>query len=177
MIYEEICERAATAAKTWLPQIDLDRLRVAVDTEFTPVLRDTSQVFAGTAKGDQLRQDVPLVFVAGFVTAPDKVLLKYLKRARLFTADPNAYFSYEREGTDISVLDKRLGYWKITGVTIEARTPTDGLGLDGSATLDAVCVSDTPTLAGDPFTGPADMIPEFIDALVAKVVGTMRKAA
>lgn len=177
MIYEEIVERAATAAKTRLPQIDLDRLRVAVDVEFPTVLRDVSQIFAGTAKGDQLRQDVPLVFVAGFVTAPDKVLLKYLKHGRLFTSDPNAYFSHEREGTDISVLDKRLGYWKITGTIIEARTPTDGLGLDGAATLDAMCAPDTPALAGDPFTGPADMIPEFLDALVAKVAGTVRKVA
>ena len=129
-------------------------------------------MFAGTSQGDQLRQQQALTFVAGIETIPDNVLLKHLKHARLFTADLNAFYSHEREGTDLANLDKRLGYWKITGTTIETVTPTDGLGLVGAATLDASCVPDVPTVATDPFTGPADMEPQLIDALVAKVKGT-----
>lgn len=150
---------------------------MAVEAEFSPTLRETAEWFAGTSQGDQLRVDVPLTFASGFIAAPDKVLLKHLKHARLFTSDLNAFYSHEREGTDFANLDRRLGYWKITGVTIEAVTPTDGLGLDGSATLDAICVPDVPTLAGDAFTGPADMIPQFIDALAAKLSGKNLAAA
>lgn len=177
MTYAEIIERASLAVKNLFPSEALPRIRVAVEAQFTPTLREVAQAFAGTSKGDQLRQDVPLTFASGFATTPDKVLLKYLKHARLFTSDANAYYSHESEGADLANLDRRLGYWKITGTTIEARMPMDGSFLDGSATLDAVCVPDTPTLAADPFTGPEDIIPEFIDALAAKVAGTMRKAA
>jgi hypothetical protein len=168
---EEIIERSALKAQNLYPTVPLSRLRVSVEAEFSPTLRQVSEMFAGTSQGDQLRQDVPLTFVSGFETVPDKVLLKHLKHARLFTADLNAFFSHEREGTDLANLDKRLGYWKITGTTVEAVTPTDGLGLDGSATLDAICVPDTPAAAGDAFTGPADMEPQLIDALCAKLSG------
>lgn len=177
MTYAELIERAALKAQNLYLSVPLSRLRVAVEAEFSPTLRETAEWFAGTSKGDQLRQDVPLTFASGFVTAPDNVLLKHLKHARLFTSDANAFFSHEREGTDLANLDKRLGYWKITGITIEAVTPTDGLGLDGSATLDAICVPDVPTLSTDPFTGPADMEPQLIDALCAKLQGKNLAAA
>ena len=177
MTYEEIVERAASAAKPVAPQVDIDHLRVVIDIEFSTVLEQVSDTFAGTSQGDMLRQDVPLTFVSGFVTAPDKVLLKHLKRGRLYTSDVNAFYSHEREGTDLANLDRRLGYWKLNGVTIEAVTPTDGIGLDGSATLNTPCVPDTPTLYTDQFTGPADMIPELIDALAAKAVGVVRMKA
>jgi hypothetical protein len=177
MTYEEIIERAALKAQNLYPGVPLSRLRVAIEAEFSPTLRETAEWFAGTAKGDQLRQDVPLTFASGFVIAPDKILLKHLKHARLFTSDANAFYSHEREGSDLSLLDRRMGYWKITGTTIEALTPTDGIGLDGAATLDAICVPDTPTLATDPFTGPADMEPQLIDALCAKMAGKSIAAA
>ena len=177
MTYEELVERAALKAENLYPGVPLSRLRLAVEAEFTPTLRETAEWFAGTGNGDQLRVDVALTFASGFVTIPDKVLLKHLKHARLFTSDSNAYYSHEREGTDFANLDRRLGYWKITGVTIEAVTPSDGLGLDGSATIDAICVPDTPTLAEDAFTGPADMIPQFIDALCSKLSGRSLAAA
>lgn len=177
MTYEEIIERAALKAQNLWPQVPLSRLRVAIEAEFVPTLRETAEWFAGTGNGDQLRVDVPLTFASGFVAIPDKVLLKHLKHARLFTSDANAYYSHEREGTDFANLDLRLGYWKITGTTIEAQTPSVAAGLDGSATLQAICVPDTPTIAGDDFTGPADMIPQFIDALCAKLSGKNLAAA
>lgn len=177
MTYEEIVERAALKAQNLYENVPLSRLRVVIEAEFSPTLRETAEWFAGTAKGDQLRVDVPLTFGSGFVAVPDKVLLKHLKHARLFTSDLNAYYSPEREGADFALLDLRLGYWKITGTTIEAQTPGVATGLDGAATLDAICVPDTPTLAGDAFTGPADMLPQFIDALVAKLAGKNLAAA
>jgi hypothetical protein len=162
--YAEIVERAALKAQSLYPKVPLVRLRLAIEAEFSPTLRETAEWFAGTSQGDQLRVSVPLTFASGFVTIPDKVLLKHLKHARLFTSDANAYYSHEREGTDFANLDLRLGYWKITGTTIEAQTPGVATGLNGSAILDAICVPDVPTLESDPFTGPADMLPQLIDA-------------
>jgi len=177
MTLEEIVERAALASQRIYPDVPLGRLRVAIEAEFAPVLREVSEMFARTSNGDQLRQDVALVFASGFVTVPDNVLLKCLKHGRLFTSDVNALYSHERNGTDFANLDRKMGYWKITGETIEAATPTDGLGLDGAATLDTPCQPDIPTQATDPFTGPADMEPQLIDALVAKLAGKNLMAA
>lgn len=171
MIYSEIIERAAMKAQNLYPNVPLSRLRVDIEAEFVPTLREVAEMFAATGNGDQLRQDVALTFASGFVTIPDNVLLKHLRHGRLFTSDANAFYSFEREGTDLTLLDIRLGYWKITGTTIEAQTPGTIVGLDGSATLDAICVPDTPASADDPFTGPADMIPQFINALAAKLSG------
>src|SRR5687767_8148061 len=125
MTYAEIIERAALKAQSLYPKVPLPRLRLAIEAEFSPTLRETAEWFAGTSQGDQLRVNVPLTFASGFVTIPDKVLLKHLKHARLFTSDLNAFYSHEREGTDFANLDRRLGYWKITGVTLEAVTPTN----------------------------------------------------
>lgn len=180
MTLAEIIERASLAVQHSRSDVPLARIRVAVEAGFDTVLRDVSEAFAATAKGDQLRQDVALTFSGGFVTCPDNVLLKYLKTARLFTADTNAFYSFEREGTQVDQLDPRLGYWKLTGTTIEARTPnsTDpASGLDGSATLDAICRPDIPALATTVFAGPEDMIPQLIDALAAKASFAMRKIA
>lgn len=171
MTYSEIIERAALKAQNLYSSVPLSRLRVVIEAEFSPTLREVSEMFAGTSKGDQLRQNVPLAFVSGSVTVPSKVLLKHLKHARLFTSDANAHYSHEREGADFVNLDRRLGYWKIKGTTIEAVKPLDGVGLSGAATLDAICVPDVPVLATDPFTGPADMEPQLINALCAKVSG------
>lgn len=177
MTYEELIERAALKAQNLYGNVPLSRLRVAVEAEFSPTLRETAEWFAGTAKGDQLRQNVVLTFVSGVVTVPDNVLLKYLKHARLFTSDANAFYSPEREGTDFALLDQRLGYWKLTGSTIEAQMPAEAGPLDGSATLDAICVPDEPATAVTTFAGPADMIPQLVDALCAKLSGKNLAAA
>lgn len=177
MTYAELIERAALKAQNLYPSVPLSRLRVAVEAEFSPTLRETAEWFAGTSKGDQLRQNVALTFTSGSTTVPDNVLLKYLKHARLFTSDENAIYSHEREGTDFSSLDQRLGYWKITGTTIEAQMPSEAGPLDGSATLDAICVPDEPAAAATTFAGPADMIPQLIDALCAKLSGKNLAAA
>lgn len=194
MIYSELIERVVQGVVRAVPKNaktpdppPLDRLRMRADAAFPQINSQVAEAFAGRAGHRRLlRSEVSLTFnSSGLATLPTTVLKKFVDDFELIvtpnSGQPAIYMGYLDATEFRRTQDKRMGKWKIDGLTVTARLPGVGGALVtasvASTVLSCISAPAVPAAAGEAYLAPDDMVPEVIDALINYLMGVTAENA